>query len=374
MKIDTLHFEDKEWIIDKSECDKNSVDIIFVFGSLSTIENYNHYALLKRKYPNADVVGTSTAGNIFDDGVSEYSAVANAISFDTGSVEVNSAVMRSDSLEDDAKKLVDDLKQNGLKHTFVLSHCLNTNGSKIVQGLNKERTTTITGGFAADNHAFEKTLVFVNENCEENLTVAVGFYGESIHVSIGCKAGWDEFGATRVVTKAEGNIVYEIDNKPALELYENYLGEYIKDLPASGLLFPLSVKTKHSDKNEVIRVMMGINDDKSITFAGDVPQGSEVRLMKTNTDNLIDGSSLVAQSIKQHNNKRSLSLAVSCSGRLSVLKQLVDEEIEVVKEILNDETRIIGFYSYGEIAPFSDDLLDCKLHNQTMAITTIYED
>ena len=153
-----------------------------------------------------------------------------------------------------------------------------------------------------------------------------------------------------------------------------YLGEYIKDLPASGLLFPLSVKTDSNDKNEVIRVMMGINEDESIIFAGDIPQGSEVRLMKTNIDNLVDGAALVANSIKPYNSKRSLTLTASCSGRRSVLKQLADEEIEVMQKILGENSQMVGLYSYGEIAPFSNDLLNCKLHNQTMTITTIYED
>lgn len=373
MQIDKLYFENDSWSVDGGiECDAKSVDIVFVFGEINALRDYNHYKLLKNIYPNAHVVGTSTAGNILDDELSQYSVIATAVSFDTGHVEIESAVLDANSLEDDAKALVANLQQDGLKHLFVLAQGLTIDGSKVVQGLNSS-DITITGGFAADSYTFEQTFVFADEKHDENMAVAIGFYGESIHIGIGCKAGWEEFGAHRVVTKADGNIVYEIDNKPALELYENYLGEYIKDLPASGLLFPLSVKSDENEKNEVIRVMMRINEDNSIVFAGDVPQNSTVRLMKTNVENLIDGAALVANTIKPYNDKRSLTLAVSCSGRQSVLKQLVDEEIDVMHEILPDVTQIVGFYSYGEIAPFSDDLLNCKLHNQTMTITTIYE-
>ena len=250
---------------------------------------------------------------------------------------------------------------------------LKINGSELVKGLNSIFDVSVTGGLAGDDLTFEQTLVFADGPATEMSAVAIGFYGENLHVSVGCKAGWEEFGAKRIVTKSEGNVIYEIDNKPALGLYEAYLGRYIKDLPASGLLFPLNIQEYEGD-NEVIRVMMGINEDKSIIFAGDIPEGSTVRLMKTNIDNLIDGSSLVANTIQPYNQKRSLALTVSCSGRRSVLKQLVDEEIDVLHDILGDNSQVVGFYSFGEIAPFSDNVQDCKLHNQTMTLTVIYEE
>ena len=376
MKIGNLYFENGDWIEEKLSIDeKKRVDLVLVFSDYETIQKYDHYRLLKVKYPNADIVGASTAGNIIDDSISDLDAVGVAITFDTAKVRINSAIMdNNETLIEDAHTLVSNLEEENLKHIFVLGHGLEMDNSKFVKGLNANKKVSITGGLAADGNRFEKTKVFANESKDKNLAVAIGFYGESLHVEVGCKAGWEEFGAQRVVTKSNGNTVYEIDDKPALELYEKYLGEYIKDLPESGLLFPLSVESDITQKNEVIRVMMGINEDKSILFAGDIPQGSKVRLMKTNIDNLIDGAELVAKTIQEHNNKESLSISVSCSGRLSVLKQLADEEIEVIKDVLGDKSQLVGFYSYGEIAPFSDDILDCKLHNQTMTLTTIYED
>ena len=376
MKIDKLYFKDEEWLVDDSkECDASAVNIVFVFGYVEILKNHNHTLLLKKIYPNAHIIGVSSAANIMDDGISQYDAIASAISFEKGWVSVNSAVMRADALEEDSSALVDTLEQKDLKHLFVLAQGPNIiNGSELVRGLNKNVNVTVSGGLAADKNKFDETYIFLDDNKEKNLTVAIGFYGDDLHIDIGCIAGWEEFGAVRRVTKSKKNVVYEIDDKPALELYERYLGDYIKDLPASGLLFPLSVKTNKNDKNEVIRVMMGINKDNSLSFAGDVEEGAEVRLMKTNIDNLIDGAELVANSIKQYNNKRSLALSVSCSGRLSVLKQLADEEIEVMQNVLGENAQIVGFYSHGEIAPFSNDLLNCKLHNQTITLTTIYED
>lgn len=375
MTIDTLNFEHGQWQLQPhNECKPDAVDIVFVFADIDIIREFDHVSLLKQTYPNAHIVGTSTAGNILNDTVSEHQGVATAVSFEQGHVAIRSVnALKNERLYETAQELAKSLPKEDLRHVFVMADGLKINGSQLVKGLNSVLDVSVTGGLAGDDLSFKQTLVFADGDPQESAAVIIGFYGESLHVSVGCKAGWEEFGAERIVTKAEGNVIYEIDNKPAIELYEAYLGDYIKDLPASGLLFPLNIKEYEKDK-EVIRVMMGINEDRSIIFAGDIPQGSTVRLMKTNVDNLIDGSSLVAHTIQPYNDKRSLTLTVSCSGRRSVLKQLVDEEIDAVHSILGKRSQIVGFYSFGEIAPFSDDILECKLHNQTMTLTSIYEE
>lgn len=375
MTIDTLNFEHGQWQLQShNECNPDAVDIVFVFADIDIIREFDHTSLLKQTYPNAHIVGTSTAGNILNDTVSEHQGVATAVSFEQGHVAIRGVnALKNERLYETAQELAKSLPKEDLRHVFVMADGLKINGSQLVKGLNSVLDVSVTGGLAGDDLSFEQTLVFADGDPQESAAVIIGFYGESLHVSVGCKAGWEEFGAERIVTKSEGNVIYEIDNKPAIELYEAYLGDYIKDLPASGLLFPLNIKEYEKDK-EVIRVMMGINEDRSIIFAGDIPQGSTVRLMKTNVDNLIDGSSLVAHTIQPYNDKRSLTLTVSCSGRRSVLKQLVDEEIDAVHSILGKRSQIVGFYSFGEIAPFSDDILECKLHNQTMTLTSIYEE
>ena len=301
--------------------------------------------------------------------------MATLVAFEHGWTEVVSANnLENDSLEQKAKELIEQLPQENLQHIFVLMGGMKLNGSLLVRGVNScTKKIPITGGLAGDQFNFERTLVLSDGTAQECKALAIGFYGESLHVSIGCETGWKEFGAERIVTRSKGNIVYEIGNKPALKLYEDYLSEFIKDLPLSGLQFPLNVRNYEGDK-EVVRVMMGINEDKSLFFAGDVPQGSIVRLMKTDVNNLIEGAELSASLINQYNDKPSLVLAVSCSGRRSVLKQMVDEELSVIQERLGKNSHLCGFYAFGELAPCSDNLLDCKLHNQTMTLTVIYED
>ncbi len=208
---------------------------------------------------------------------------------------------------------------------------------------------------------------------ESNRIAVVGLYGERIKVGFGSLGGWDPFGPERLVTRSQGNILYELDGQPALALYKKYLGDYAKDLPASGLLFPLSLKTENNES--IVRTILGVNEaENSLTFAGDMPHGVQARFMMANFDRLIDGAVGAAQTSFDAigGTTPDLALLISCVGRKLVLKQRIEEEVEGVQDILGQGTALAGFYSYGEISPFNPSA-KCELHNQTMTITTLSE-
>ena len=202
---------------------------------------------------------------------------------------------------------------------------------------------------------------------------AIGFYGKKIQVSCGSVGGWDSFGPERIITKSNGNVLYEFDHQPALEIYKKYLGEYATSLPSSGLLFPISIRSKNSD-DSLVRTILSVNEeDKSLTFAGNMPEGSLARLMKANLDRLIEGASNAAtSSLSTGDNAPELAILISCVGRKLILNQRIEEEVEAVRNVFGDKTIITGFYSYGEISP-SLNFNKCELHNQTMTITTFKE-
>jgi hypothetical protein len=206
----------------------------------------------------------------------------------------------------------------------------------------------------------------------QNVVAIVGFFGD-LTAKCGCFAGWREFGAERLVTRSSGNVVYEIDYKPALTVYTKYLGDLAKDLPGSGLRFPLSIRLTEQDE-PVIRTLLAVDAEaQSLTFAGDVPQGGFCRLMKTDINSLIDGSGIAATAAGSCTDGRAgLCLIVSCVGRRLVMGQLTEEELDIVRERLGPDYAITGFYSYGELAPFAD-VIGCRLHNQTMTLTTLCE-
>jgi len=377
MKLDTLCYIDHQWQVQKEAIDdKSETSIVFVFGDVEAIKDKACFLRLKSFYPQAYIVGSSSAGNVLGTKIMDEPAVATAIQFESGKVAVSKVdFVEGDSLESLSQKLVKQLSREHLKHVFVLSDGLHVNGSELVRGINKVGLEcTVTGGLAGDGPRFEETWVMADEPAKQSRIVAIGFYGDALSVSTGCYGGWCSFGIERVITRSQSNVLYELDGEPALDLYKKYLGEYAKDLPSSGLRFPLGIKANPGDE-EMIRTLLAVDEaEKSITFAGDIPEHYTARLMRPNMSDLIDAAEFAATDIGQSNHHMALGLVVSCVGRRVVLKDFVEEELEVMNEVLGDNVQLTGFYSYGEIAPFKNNNKVCQLHNQTMALTVIYEE
>lgn len=353
-------------------------NLLIVFGQRQKIETTKAYALLKQKFPQVQMIGCSTSGEILDTDVYDESITATAIHFEKSSVashylEIN----KTENSYQAGKDIVSSFNTENLKHIFVLTDGLNVNGSELVRGMEESlpKGVSVTGGLAGDGPDFTKTCVFTHDVAPStNIVAAVGFYGDNLKLGYASMGGWDSFGMERVITKSKNNILYEIDGEPALDLYKSFLGDQAKGLPASALLFPLSIRT-NEDERPIVRTILGVNEeDKSMTFAGDVPEGSYVRLMKANVDRLIDGSEDAAEKSMQDwdGETPELAILISCVGRKLVLKQMVEEEVETAKEKFGESTTVTGFYSYGEISPFMK-FLKCELHNQTMTITLISE-
>lgn len=377
MKIDNIVMQKDGTFeyLSKETQERDDADIVFVFGDTDVVKEPQTFQKIREKFPNAHILGSSSSGNILGKEISTAPLVATAIKFESSHVELYGADLSEEiTLEELSSQLVSKLTKEGLKHVFVLSDGLKINGSALVRGINVSlQGVSVTGGLAGDGTRFQETFVLCDDVAKEARVAVLGFYGENLTVSSGCFGGWSEFGVQRTITKSSGNILYEIDGEPALELYKRYLGEYASELPNSGLRFPLSIKKEDGD-TEVIRTLLGIDEEaKSIIFAGDVPEGFTARLMKPDMDKLIDGAGSAAREIDVANKKSALGLVVSCVGRKIVLGQIIDEELEEVGDVLGENVHLVGFYSYGEIAPFIKDKLHCELHNQTMTLSVIFE-
>lgn len=349
-----------------------SADLVLVFADAVFFQSEACYIQLRDLFPQAHIVGCSSSGSVMGVEISDGDVVATAVKFEHSRIRLATVDMQPGAgARELGASLMAELDAADLRHVFVLSDGLQVNGSELAQGLN-QTGIPVTGGLAGDGTRFGKTWVMADAPARMGRIVALGFYG-AVTVKSGCFAGWDEFGAERVVTKSVGNVVYEIDGEPALELYKKYLGEQAIELPASGLRFPLSIQANKSEK-ALIRTLLAVDEAAhSLTFAGDVPQGCLCKLMRTILDNLIDNAGLAAAAAQPDSpGAGGLCLVVSCVGRRLVMGQLTEEELEIVQEKLGNATAISGFYSYGELAPFSD-IMQCQLHNQTMTLTTLYE-
>lgn len=351
--------------------------LVLIFGAPEQLRRPDLLDTITGAWPGADLFGCSTAGDISGTQVSDDSVVVTAVRFDHTSVR--GACTRIDGPQDSlaaGESLARTLLGDGLVHVFVLSDGLHVNGSALVQGIASQLPpeVTVTGGLSGDGPRFQETLVLWNGAPEPRTIAAVGFYGSRLRIGYASLGGWDPFGPERLITRSEGNVLYELDGRSALDLYKTYLGPHARELPASGLLFPLSIRTEIGDTPVVRTILSADENDQSMTFAGDLPIGSYARFMKANFDRLIDGAVGAARTSHEAVGTSSpdLALLVSCVGRKLVLGQRVEEEVEGVREVLGERTILAGFYSYGEISPFTPTAR-CELHNQTMTITTLAE-
>ncbi len=354
-----------------------AAELVFAFGSREILKDPDIFRSLRTLYPRAHLCGCSTAGEIYGTRVFDDTLVSTAISFEHTRIMGAGITLNavSNSVEAGAL-LARSIDMNDLVHVFVLSDGLNVNGSDLVRGLteNLPEKVTVTGGLAGDADRFEETYVFWDELPRQNSLAIVGFYGNRLKVGYGSMGGWDPFGPDRLVTRSSGNVLYDLDGKSALDLYKRYLGDMARELPASALLFPLCIRTEESEEG-IVRTILSINEtEKSMTFAGDIPEGAYARFMKANSERLIDGAYGAVKTSHQAigSDPAELAMLISCVGRKLVLKQRVEEEVETSRDILGPGAVVTGFYSYGEISPFTPGA-KCALHNQTMTVTTMSE-
>lgn len=359
------------WSVDRLPALDSSRTLVVAFGAPDRSISDPPLAELRAAYPSARIIGCSSAGEIHGSRLLDEGLVVGVARFERSDVDLAQAHVAGpeDSYQAGAE-LARRLLAPELRAVFVLSDGLRVNGSELVRGLagGLPEGVVVTGGLAADGPRFERTWVVGHGEPAEGIVVAAGLRG-AVRVAHGSRGGWDMFGPERRVTRSRGNVLYELDGRPALELYKTYLGERSAGLPATGLLFPLSVRADQADQRRLVRTILAVDEaTQSLTFAGDVPEGHLAQLMRANFDRLIAGAADSALMCRSAPDRAALTIAISCVGRRLVLGERVEEELEATAELL---PRQVGYYSYGEISPHASGA--CELHNQTMTISVLAE-
>ncbi|MFM7809304.1 MAG: FIST signal transduction protein [Planctomycetota bacterium] len=369
MQISTLRWTPGSgWVGGK---DLPDAQLLLVFGEHAHFHESGCFDELRKRFPEARIAGCSSSGNLIGSNITDGDVIATAVRFERTKVRLVGAQMQpGDDVAARARELALQLKASDLRHVLALCDGLNVNATQLAEGLNA-CGATVTGGLAGDADRFRATWVMADGPARQNQVVLIGLYGDIEARSTFC-TGWTEFGAERIVTRSQGKVVYEIDGQPALGLYKKYLGDLASSLPASGMRFPLSITTKPSG-HTLTRTLLAVDEAaQSLTFAGEVPQGSACRLMRTNFDHLIQTVDETSQAVVPTRSGPALCTVFTCLGRRIVLGQMVDEELEAAQRRLGDRVVMTGFYSYGELGPLGDVHV-CDLHNQTMCMTTLQE-
>jgi hypothetical protein len=380
LKLDTFSYSAASGWSEEllSELDSDST-LVVVFGSPELADLHEPLGQLIAAFGRSHVVGCSTAGEIFGTALADHSLSVAVAQFERGT-RVATAVASVQSQDQSfaaGESIARQLDAPSLRSVLLFSDGLNVNGSELVRGLNSVLPphVVVTGGLAGDGSRFQRTWIMNAGDACSNMVCAAGLYGDNLIIGHGSKGGWDNFGPERRVTRSQGNLLIELDGRPALELYKEYLGELASGLPATGLRFPLALRANTADEKSLVRTILAVDEDaQTMTFAGDMPEGALARLMRANSDRLIDGASeaaSMARDARVGDTGDTLAIAISCVGRRLVLGERTEEEIEATLDELPAGTRQIGFYSYGEISPYAQGR--CDLHNQTMTLTTIRE-
>ena len=353
-------------------------DLLIAFGSVEHFVSPNFASILRSALPGAVLIGCTTAGEITPDGVDDGTCTLTGIRFDASQLtRANTPLNGMDDSFAAGERLGRQLAGAELKAVMVFGPGVQINGSALVDGITSiiGSSIPITGGLAGDGGAFKQTFTLGPDGVRDNAIVAVGLCGAALHFGHGSFGGWEPFGPARKVTRCANNVLYELDGEPALEVYKRYLGDHAKGLPASGLLFPFAMLGEDHSAVGLIRTILGVDEASgSLTLAGEIDPNGYLKLMHASTDKLVNGAESAAEAAAQmlNNPGACLAILVSCVGRKLVMGNRVDEEVEAVGDVFGSKATLTGFYSYGEISPFTPGA-SCKLHNQTMTITCFSE-
>jgi len=378
MQVCTHQYRDGRWDRPFDPAMDGPATLVLAFADSRCLDDPAALLELRRAFPRSVLLGCSTAGEVLENRIEDGTVAVAVARF--GSTQVRRAEAALPAAErsfEAGAALADRLLAPDLRAVFVLSTGVRVNGSELVRGINARVGSgiVVTGGLAGDGDRFRRTWVIGSDGPVEGMVTAVGFYGDRVRVRPGSRGGWEIFGPERRVTRAQGNVLYELDGKPALELYKQYLGELAAGLPATALRFPLALRERPGAEKHLVRTVLGIDEaEQSMTFAGDLPQGWLAQLMRAGVDRLVSGAEEAAAMTgpaAADAEGDTLAIAISCVGRRMVLGEAAEEEVEATLDVLPAGTRQIGFYSYGEIAPHFTGA--CDLHNQTMTMTVIRE-
>lgn len=356
--------------------------LVLIFAAPEFLHNPQPIKEIASAYKKAKILGCSSAGEIFGAHIYDHSLSVVVAKFDKTKIKIAKAKVKNNEDSFSAgESITQQLLSDDLNGIFVLSDGLNINGSELVKGLNSlaPDSLVITGGLAGDGSDFKHTWTIFNGEILTDHVIAAGLYGDHIQIGHGSKGGWDIFGPLRRITRSSKNVLYELDHRPALQLYKEYLGDRADQLPASGLLYPLAIRDMSSnDQTPLVRTILGIDEKShSLIFAGDMPTGYHAQLMRANFDRLITSANEAGETARKKmqgenkSKKPALIISISCVGRRLLLGERTEEETESTLESFPSGSTQIGFYSYGELSPLATP--DCKLHNQTMTLTTYAE-
>lgn len=365
---------------------QEQVNLALVFSSiefasdvtLSAIENY---------LPDVPVLGASGAAVIFNQEILRHGLVIVLMSFSqdiyfntacTKEIQAKGSLSAGQEL---GESLLYGFKGVRRDLSLIFSDGLIVNNQDLLNGLQERlgRSFPVVGASASDNKAFARTYVYFNQEALVDACCGI-LWGGKFNFGLGIKHGWKPLGKPRYVTRSSGNIVYEIDAQPAAKLYTDYLATDFpslrKELNHISTLYPLGVYLD-AEQDYLLRNILNIEDDGSLTLQGDIIQGSQIRLMIGTKESCINATRQAFYDVKNglSGRKMSIMLVFNSISRYLLLGRQANKELASIRELVTDNIPMAGLYTYGEQAPLKaiDYQGRSYSHNQTIALLGIGE-
>jgi hypothetical protein len=362
-------------------------DVVIVFAS----SKYDQEAVLKGiRSISGDtlLVGSSTAGEISTQGpTNRPSVVVMALASSAIKFYAAAGSKVSDSPHEAGKSAAEAVKKqagDALKTFIMLPDVLNGNGAETVRGVLEALGPhfPVVGGASGDDFQFKKTFQYLNDQVLTNSVVGLGLTGD-FKIGIGVKHGWIPVGVPMKVTKSEGGVLHEVNNKPAISIYEDYFGETeaavlkTETLAKLAITYPIGLTVEGNDEL-LIRDPLTVDANGSITCAAEIPEGSEVRLMIGSIEEAVKVAKIAAENALEQleGTKPKAIIIFNCIARSKLFGNRSGEEIAAIQDVLGRDVPLIGFYTYGEQAPVNGEVKDIKrcnseFHNETVVIAAL---
>jgi hypothetical protein len=341
--------------------------------------------------PEVIIFGGSTAGEISQHGPSMSPSVVVMLIATSDDISMSHAHVTKANENPEAKGeelgalLAATVNENS-KLALMLGDGLTVNPSAILRGLSRVLPQLpIAGGSAGDDGKYKQTFQYSPEGVLSSSVGMVVLHG-ALNYAVGVRHGWNAISGPKKVTKASGTVIQEIDNKPAIALYEEFIGAEqaatLKEvtLATLALSYPLGIKDSTSGEM-LLRAPFYVDATGSITCGGEVLEGSEVQLMMGTKESAVDAARHSAeQALAALGTTPKAAIIFSCHVRdtLYASREQSKKEIDAIQEVIGHTVPLAGFYTYAEQAPINDANYNIKMcnnvnHNETIVIVLLGE-
>jgi len=347
--INVAHYQTQEHILIQVFCGQDKKTLQNILDELQQL------------LPHATCIASTTDGEIEGKHIHTKQTVLAISTFKHTTLK--SAHVNTGNSYEDGIHLANALLMPNSKILLVFTDGTSSNGEDFLKGIESVNNTVIVaGGMAGDNANFIQTYIANGNTILEKGAVGVSLNSDVLQVHNDYSFNWNPIGIAHTIDKVIDNRIYRIDGMTPVDFYAKYLGQEVADaLPTTGIEFPLIV-----EKNglQIARAVLAKHNDGSLSFAGNLHNGDQVKLGFGNAEMII----LTPESALENFCDIPVEsfFIYSCMARRRYIPDFIQVEIEPFAKLAD----VSGFFTYAE---FYHHHGHNELFNQTLTAVALSE-